>query len=413
MINIRLSRSQQKLLFLLGVTLIYLSVITYLDFLTGPAWEDEGNFWDSSLTFSDSLIPTLTDLRTYDSLNTPLPFILFGWLEYFLGGGMAAGRWFNLFLSLGIVAIIGWPTKQRGTRAILCLIGLFMCPYFLWLSGRLYTEMVACTCMLLGIIAYVNNRHLLSGLAFILAIAARQYMLAFPVAIAIFEFLRTAQDYWQTREINWHRQIRWLAPSVAALTILGWFAFFDGLAPPIPTIKSAPEVQKSLWAFETGAAINFLAFVGGHLVIPELILFPPQRPIQMLKKEWKKWLLIAVLLLLFCLLSLPRVNGYGAISKAIRLFPGYGLQIFLYYGLALLTCIRFAKPDLMFWLVIVHAAMMTKAWPWDRYVLPLAITFWYFKSMFPGLIIPSLSNKSHGDSSELNTPSDNQQMSQV
>ncbi|MEM6519499.1 MAG: hypothetical protein AAF722_09245 [Cyanobacteria bacterium P01_C01_bin.70] len=413
MINLQLNRSQQKLLFLFGVTLIYLLVVTYLDFLTGPIWWDEGRFWKSSLTFSDSLIPTMRDLRTYDSLNTPLPFILFGWVEYFSGGGMFAARWFNLFLSLGIVAIIGWPTRQRGGRTLLCLIGLFMCPYFLWLSGRLYTEMVACTFVLLGMIAYVNNRHLLSGVAFILAISSRQYMLAFPVAIATYEFLRVAQNYWQTKTIDWQQQLRWIAPFVASLSILGWFMLFQGLAPAITTAKAAPEVQQTLWALELGGAVNFLSFIGTYLVIPELILFPPKTPIQTLKQEWKKWLLIAGLLLAFCLLSPPLVTGNGNVVKIAELLPYYGLQMALYYGLALLACIRFAKPDLMFWIVIVHAAMMTKALPWDRYVLPLAVSFWYLKSIFPGLIIPPLSNQDHFTRDGLEASSDSQQIPQA
>lgn len=400
MMRLSLNRTQQKALFLFGVTLVYLLVVTYLDFLQGPIWWDEGRFWNSSLTFSDSLIPTIEDLKTYNSLNTPLPFMLFGILEYLFGGGMFAGRLFNLVLSLGIVAIIGWPTKERGGRALLCLVGLFMCPYFLWLSGRLYTEMVACTWVLLGVIAYIRNRHLLSGLAFILAISSRQYMLAFPAAIAAYEFLRVAQDYWQYRTIDWQRQIRWIAPFIAASSILIWFTLFQGLAPASATAVTAPEVQKTLWALEVGRAVNFLAFIGAYIVIPELILFPLKAPIQTVKQQWKKGVAIAGLLLVFCLIAPPPVMGNGNVVKLASLLPNYPLQFILYYSLALLACIRFAKPDLMFWLVLFHAAMMTKALPWDRYVLPLVVVFWYLKSIFPGLFVPQLSTpQSHANDS--------------
>jgi len=412
MMHLSLNRSQQKQLFLISITLIYVLIVTYLDFLRGPIWWDEGPFWKSSLTFSDSLIPTLEDLQTYNSLNTPLPFMLFGFLEYLFGGGIFAGRLLNLVLSLGIVAIIGWPSKERGGRALLCLIGLFMCPYFLWLSGRLYTEMVACTWVLLGVLAYVRNRHWLSGLAFVLAISSRQYMLAFPVAIAIYEFLRSVQDYRHYKTLNWRRQTRWLAPLLAALTIFGWFALFQGLAPADATAKTAPEVQKSLWALELGGAVNFLSFIGTYLVIPEFILFPPKTPIQTFKREWKKWLLIAILLLIFCLISPPPVTGNGNIVKIARLLPHDILQMALYYGLALLACIRFARPDLMFWMVAVHAAMMTKALPWDRYVLPLAVVFWYLKSIFPNLVIPPLSDQNSSPQAPREPIADPEQVSQ-
>ncbi len=390
---ITLNRTQQKVLFLFSLTLIYLLLITYLDFLRGPYVGDEYRFWKSSLTFSDRLIPTLEDLKTYNSLNTPLPFMVFGMLKYLFGGGVFAGRLLNLGLSLCFAVIIGWPTKSRGSRAILCLIGLLMCPYFLWLSGRLYTEMVACIWVLLGMMAYVRDRPVLSGGAFVLAIASRQYMLAFPVAICLYELLRAAQAYWQTRQIDWSRQMRWLAPGIAALSILGWFALFQGLAPATPTANAAPKVQKTLWALELGGAINFLAFVGTYLVIPELILFPPKTPITTVKKVWKRWLLIALLLLAFCLVSPPAIRGYGNLIKLAELLPHYFWQVGLYYGLALIACIRFARPDLVFWLVAVHAAMMTKAWPWDRYVLPLAIVFWYLKSSCPQLEFPCKDKK--------------------
>ncbi|MEM9119437.1 MAG: hypothetical protein AAGD09_16390 [Cyanobacteria bacterium P01_F01_bin.56] len=383
-----LNRTQQKALFLFGVTFIYLLVVTYLDFLRGPIWWDEGDFWQSSLTFSDSLIPTVNDLKTYNSLNTPLPFIFFGLQEYLFGGGIFGGRLLNLILSLGIVAMIGWPTKERGSRALLCLIGLFICPYFLWLSGRLYTEMVACTWVLLGMVTYVHSRHILSGIAFVLAIASRQYMLAFPVAIATYEFLRAARECYGQKSINWRRQIAWIAPMLAALSIFGWFSLFQGLAPVSATVDKAPAVQKTLWALEFGRAVNFLSFIGLYIVIPELILFPPIRPLELVKENWKKWLAISVLLLIFCLASPPPVLGNGNVFKMARLLSDYPFQFCLYYGLALLACLRFARPDLMFWIVAFHAAMMTKALPWDRYVLPLVVVFWYLKPIFPGLVIP-------------------------
>lgn len=52
-----------------------------------------------------------------------------------------------------------------------------------------------------------------------------------------------------------------------------------------------------------------------------------------------------------------------------------------YYLLAFLACIRFAKPNLMAFLIFFNAAIMIKAHPWDRYVLPMVVAFWYLKSI--------------------------------
>lgn len=379
------SHSQQKVFFLCAITAIYLAIAAWLNFLQGPAWWDEAAFWQSSLTFSDSLLPSLSDLREYYSLNTPLPFMVFGLLEYLFGQGMAAGRLLNLILSLGIVATIGWPSKDRGGRALLCLLGLFLCPYFLFLSGRLYTEMIACTWVLLGFVAYGRDRPWVSGLAFVLAIASRQYMLAFPAAIATYEFLATANQYRLGEPVSPSQHQRWLAPAIASLSFLGWVALFGGLAPADAIADKSPDVQKSTLALTPGGAINFLAFVGAYIVIPEFLLFRPAAPRQALRHHWRKWLLIAAGLLVVCLVFPPLDTPYGNMGKMADLLPFYGLVMAMYYGLALLTCLRFAKPDLLFWIVAFNALIMMKAIPWDRYVLPLAVAFWYLKSIrYPG-----------------------------
>ena len=375
------SHSQYKVLFLFAITAIYLAVVAWLDFLQGPPWWDEAEFWKSSLTFSDSLLPSLTDLREYYSLNTPLPFMIFGVLEYLFNQGMAAGRLLNLGLSLGIVATIGWPSRDRGGRALLCLLGLFLCPYFLFLSGRLYTEMIACTWVLLGVAAYLRDRHWVSCLAFVLAIASRQYMLAFPAAIAAYELVAIANQYRLGHPVSPSRHQRWIAPGLACLSLLGWVALFGGLAPADAIAYKSPEVQKSTLALTPGGVINFLAFIGIYVVIPEFLLFRPAAPGQALRNNYKTWLLIAAVLLVVCLIFPPLDTPYGNTSKVADLLPFYGLVMAMYYGLALLTCLRFAKPDLLFWLVAFNALIMMKAIPWDRYVLPLVVVFWYLKSI--------------------------------
>ena len=106
--NIQINHSKQKFLFVLSITAIYIVLMFWLDFLQGPYWYDEQTFWNTSLTFSDRLIPRIEDLRDYTELNTPLPFIIFGALEYLFDRGIFTGRLLNLILSLIIVFIIGY-----------------------------------------------------------------------------------------------------------------------------------------------------------------------------------------------------------------------------------------------------------------------------------------------------------------
>ncbi len=380
--NIQIDHSKQRFLFLLSITAIYIILMVWLDFLQGPYWHDEKTFWETSLTFSSRLLPSIEDLRNYGELNTPLPFIIFGALEYLFDRGIFTGRLLNLILSLSIVFIIGYPRQSNRERAILCLIGLFLCPYYLWLSGRLYTEMIACFWVIIGFVSYIRNRHLISCIAFILAIASRQYMLAFPIAIATYEFIVTINNLKDIPKITSLVKWRWLAPLIAALSIFGWIYLFQGLVPEVALeVRDAPEVQRSTWALTPGGAINFLSFVGLYIVIPECVLFRNSSIFKVFNQHRRKIIIIAAGLLLYFLVFPPLLFGSGNIAKLAKLLPYDILKMVLFYVLSLLACIRFSRPNLISLIVLFNSLIMIKAYPWDRYVLPLVVVFWYLKSI--------------------------------
>jgi len=386
-------RSRHKFVFLLGVTAIYVALLVYLDFLQGPFWADEGNFWGTSLTYSDRLIPTLDSLRDYGELNTPLPFVIFGVLEYLFGQDIVAGRLFNFVLSIGLIFVIGWPRghdkSNEKNRKLLCAVGLLMCPYYLMLSGRLYTEMIACVWAVLGFACYVRDRHLLSCIAFILAISSRQYMLAFPIAIATYEFLASLLTILSARQFtlkpdlkSLKAQWRWIAPTIAALSIFGWIWFFKGLAPETAiVVRKTPAVQKTAWAFSPGVAVNFLAIVGSYIVIPEFLLFQPSAKLKALWKNRYRILLLAVGLALLFLVIPPIPSSRGGTIQIAELLPAESLKLLFLYFLVLFTCIRFYRPNLVSFIILFNSLMMIKAHPWDKYILPVAIVFWYLKSI--------------------------------
>lgn len=374
--------SRLKLLFVLGVTAVYSVVVIWLDFLQGPMWGDEVTFWHTSVALSDRLLPTFLELKDYTELNTPLPFIIFGALEHvFSSIGITSGRLLNLVLSVVMVFVIGWPTRQKQGKAFLCIIGLLLCPYYLWLSGRLYTEMIACFCVLLGFMGYVNRCYGWSCVAFALAIAARQYMVAFPAAIALYEFLIAASATIYLQQICLAQQWKWLAYTGVTITILGWLLWFGGLAPQTALdTRPAPEIQHAAWAIAPGVAINFLSSVGLYLVVPEFLLFGLRGRFWLHTLPLKKILWIAIALLLYTTIFPPHLIASGNIVKLIRLIPYDALNLGMLYSLALFACIRFFKPSLMGLLVLTNSLVMMKAHPWDRYVLPLVVVFWYIKA---------------------------------
>ncbi|NEP16833.1 MAG: hypothetical protein F6J97_07995 [Leptolyngbya sp. SIO4C1] len=385
-------------LFLLGVGAIYLMLFWALDGLHGDLWWDEKGFWQTSLMFSERLVPSLEQLQAYKELNTPLPFILFGLLEHLFQGGIFAGRLLNFGLSLSMVLWIGWPLRSRRWRAIRSAVGLLLFPYYLWLSGHLYTDIIAAFFALAGLHCYRQNRSLLSGICFVLGIASRQYILAFPLGVVAFE-LFTA--YRQKARPPW--QI--LVPTVAALSILGWVLLFQGLAPAASySARPAPDVQRTLWAVTPGSGLYFLSFIGLYFVIPELLLFWRGFSLKTLLLQtarYRRYAAIALALLLAFILFPPALTASGNLIKVARLLPTDGLKILLFYSLALLACLRFSRPSLACWLLACHALIMLKAYQWDRYALPLLVGLWYLKSVAALELLDSPLRASSGSASSL------------
>ncbi|NJM17448.1 MAG: hypothetical protein HC874_01160 [Richelia sp. SL_2_1] len=400
-----------RIYFLISVGVIYLLLFLALDKLQYPATTDEPHYWETSLRFSYSLIPSLELLGNYGELNTPLPFMMFGGLEYLFQGGIFAGRFLNLIISFLMTCFIGLPKGKVTKKSVLSVCGLLLFPYYLILSGRLYTDIIAAFFVLLGFWFYLRSQHILSSFAFILAVASRQFMLAFPFVIAIFELInyliikiriyglkddlkQLANSYSENSEqeqgiietdylnitktrIN---SLRWLMPLIASLSIVGWLLFFQGIAPEAGmAARTVPKVQQNLWSIDLSGCYFALSSVGLYFVIPELILFRPKLRIKKILTR-NNIFLAAVLLLLFIIF--PLLEAHGILFKAAtRLVPNDFLRLALFYFLALITCLRFfTRLNLTFWLLLINCGLMMKAYPWDKYVLPLLIIFWYLKS---------------------------------
>lgn len=381
--------------FFISIVVIYIILFFIFDKLQFPPRTDEPNFWRTSLMFSHSLIPSLELLRNYHELNTPLPFIIFGILEYLFKGGIFAGRFFTLILSFLITCIIGFPNGKATKRSILSVIGLLIFPYYLILSGRLYTDIIAAFFVILGFWLYIRSRHILSSFAFILAIASRQFMLAFPVAITAFELINYLINHIKIYRLSKKHNsslseeniriikkpdypIRWIMPLIASLSIVGWIVLFDDIAPQASRVaRDLPQVQQNIWSFDLSNSLFTLSCVGLYFVVPELILFRP-------KIVWRNFLtrnnyfFAAILLILF--IAFPLTEAQGILIRFLPLLPNDFLKLILLYFLGLLAFLRFSRINLAFWIILMHCGLMMKAYPWDKYMLPLLVVLWFFKS---------------------------------
>jgi hypothetical protein len=402
-------QKSEKAIFLISVLIIYITLFFIHNMLQFPFKWDEYHFWETSLSFSHTLIPQWEQLKSYNEPNTPLPFLIFGSLEYFFHGGIFAGRLLNLILSFLIVCIVGLP-KYKGDKYSIRAVGaLLIFPYYLFLSTHLYTDIIAALFVLLGFRLYFQEKHILSSLSFILAIASRQYMLAFPVAIGIFELLFSLKK-------NKRISISWIAPMIAAASILGWIWFFGGLVPqPAATIANIPTKAPQngfelSWLFPD-RGLYFLACIGLYFCIPEFLLFrkwtkldqlgrnnPPAKNSETTAnistfKRFKNFCQVALgnlltlknsyiaLGLLFLFAIYPPLDSKGILTKAVQIFPSSFFQATLLYILIFLVCVRFSRLDLTFWILLMNCGILMKGYAWDKYALAAVVVLWYLKSI--------------------------------
>ena len=270
----RLTRT--RLLILLG--LIYLALLVSFDFLRFPPARDELHFWPTTLSFSTAWIASLDELRGYGELSTPLPFLVFGTLEHLFHGGIAAGRFLNLLISFALAAAI-LVSGDDTRRSALATAGLLAFPYYLAVGAHLYTDTIAAAFVLLGLISHLKQRPLISVVCWTLAIASRQFAVAFPLAMTAYE-------------LSWLQRgnVRWLAPAAGAATLGFWFWFFGGPGPMAEFARQAIGANR-LQHLHPEYAVYLLACVGLFYVIPEWLLFPEARRSRRppsLKRRWAR-----------------------------------------------------------------------------------------------------------------------------
>jgi hypothetical protein len=338
--------------------------------------KDELHFWPTSLLFSRSLVPDIDTLRNYNELSTPLPFMVFGAVEHLFGWGVTGGRLVNWLASLIVILLIGMPRRDGAWRPCLAAVGLMLCPYFVGASVYLYTDMLAILFVCLGVWFYLRSRHWLSALAFILAIAARQYMIAFPAAILCYELCASWKRGFAVRG-------SWVAPAVAAASILGWIALFGGLAPRAAVDAQQVSTARAARIFPDHG-LYFLACLAVYFVIPEAILYRDWRPDL---KRWRTAAACALLLILLFAAFPPLANveypipAMGFFDVAVRrVLPDFW-RMALFCACAWICCLRFMRTGLAGVLVGMNALVMLKAHVgWDKYALPLLAVLWLLKS---------------------------------
>jgi hypothetical protein len=363
----------QWIWFFAAIAVAFLALLAGFDFLRFPIRGDELHFWPASVALFQNGLPSLSQVQSYNELSTPLPFLVFGGLEYVFHGSIVVGRAVNVASSFATLVIIG-ALGNFSLRALLCAAGLFLFPYFALVGTHLYTDPLAVLCTVAGVALYLRGRLWMSAVCFIVGIACRQYVVAFPLALLARGLLLQAR----LGQIAWRSDV--IAPAIATLSLAGWYVFFGGFAPQ--TALHAQNVIAGRLYPEHG--LYFLACIGFYFVVVECILF---RSVAALLAPGPGAIAIAAVVSLLFLFFPPIENinppvpTMGYLDIAVGSVLPTPARVILFWALAALAALRLRPLSTGGVMLYANAALLACAHvAWDKYALPMLATLWLLKS---------------------------------
>ena len=186
-----------------------------------------------------------------------------------------------------------------------------VCPYFFAVSTHLYTDIFCIAFVVLGIDLYLKSRFNLASISFVLAISCRQYAVAFPIGIILYDCINVpilSKNVWKSI----------IPASLASATLLGWALFFGGMAPRVAIDNQRISVGHLFPAH----GLYFLACIGLYFVLTETLLF---WSVAELRRYANSKLFLAVGASIFFLFFPPIGNldqfiqSMGYLDKSLRL----------------------------------------------------------------------------------------------
>jgi hypothetical protein len=288
-----------------------------------------------------------------------------------------------------------WKTGPSLRARLAGGVGILLMPYFLPCSIFLYTDMPAVFFSVCGLWAYHRRHHAASALVFTLAIACRQYMIAWPLAIAIYHATRIVVDRRHGRGAPkpsaWQENIAPLLWTLLpAASLLGWVWLWHGWAPP-GAIRGLGIGSASGPALQPDHCLYALAVIGAYYVPVEIVLLPGVWRWAGGRQALVVLVLAIVLAIAFvCYPPLGNPPGYaiptmGYLDKALHaVLPTPG-RVLVFYVLAVLAAARFFTGwSLATAMVLAATLLMAKTQVgWDKYMLPTIVLLWFERALRP------------------------------
>lgn len=361
-----------------------------MTWLQSPALRDEAHYWPSALFLTNTDLPWTERLYRYGELCTPLWLVIGGAvgraLEWGPDGGLAAGRLVSVAATLLLLALFLGSARGRARRVAAAAVGMVAFPYFVGLSVHFYPDALAGMLTLAGLVAMLRDRPWLSAIAFALAVSTRQYLVAFPAAIALWHLSLPHAAEATSEPLRRDKPSRSFVAAGAMLipiaVLTAWFLFWGGFGPPAEVARQRISTAE-LGRWFPHQSLYALACIGAYIVLPSWIL---ARHTMIRRVRWRVGLAIgAVLVLAFVAFPPLRNIDYvvevmGHLDRLVRWLTrdSDAARLVIFFMLAWIAAVRFSRWSLASALVWVHVLLMAKAhFAWDKYHYPLIICLWF------------------------------------
>ncbi|UCF63241.1 MAG: hypothetical protein JSW33_11800 [bacterium] len=376
-----LSTRRGYILFIIFLV-VYLSILYFTAGLHQPVWGDERHFVQTVHEFGQEL--SLAQLKSYNEMSTPLPFILYALWGKISGYELQQLRLFSLIIAF-LTFLIFFRLYQDSSKhlglALLITLFLIFQPYMIGISVFVFTDMLPLLFLGLSVWAFHRDNPFLMGVALGGALLCRQYYLFLPVAFAAYYSLRILMR--QTGS-----GVKMLfAIALSGIPLILLFILWGGFSPQNDMRKL--YLHEKLY-FHTDYLILYIALFLVYLF--PLILY-----------RWKKFylkknILLAALVLSGSYFLFPvKASAYsmaieiytvGFFHKFVRLTIGSSLEHYVFYLSYLLSLpvlltllidiygkVKNRTPDgllmvnlcIVFFLLIMPFSYLN----WEKYFLPV------------------------------------------
>ena len=399
----------RKLYTSVAIVVLFIAVFLLKQNFLGELYQDEFHYLPTAAFFSEEPLPSLDLLKSYNELNTPIPFILGGWVVNVFGENIQGLRLLTFAVSFALLMIFVWNSPDHSKRFFLCLAGLMIFPNYYLCSVYYYTDIFAMIGVLAGVVAYVRKAHWWGMLFFIAAVSSRQYMLAFPAAIVAFEFLESLKKEFSIKSFfsNLLTNRTWLPYAFAVLSIVPWVLLWKGPAPAAVMAEQYYDSDK-LIQYNFGYVIYSSACLAVYYIIPEVLITGKIRFFIDYPKNHPRFFISFIVLIAALITFFPAKQAYnpyftwpylGYIDQLLTTVGITGFIKQLVFGLLMLiTLMRFVSPyfNLASCIVLINVLILGKAHlSWDKYSLPMIMVLW-FLAMFDHHWLFTASDKKQG-----------------